>query len=627
VALGFTGSPADAAQAGSAAIQVAATIATLKVASTRNEQPIGEQAVPVAMVGRSDIETRMLAAPGDTTTLFNGLPGLRVQSTSPVLGTTIARIQGLPGHYTRLLLAGVHLYGDRPGGYALPRIPPMDLDRVEIIKGPAGAFYGSDALSGSINLISRRPGSEPGREFLFNQSARGETDGLLWLSSPATSPTKPRTWTHTFLAGGHWQQENDVDDDGWSDIPGYARGTVRQRVFWENGRGRAASGVAGVTIETRDGGSAFARESLETKTADGAMFGQMVLDSGYIVGGAGSMFVQSRDHDFGDVRENERFQTATIEITLRRPGTRNSWLAAIASDWYAIRSDPLPTAYVSTRPGIFFHDDWRAASWLVLSGSLRADKHNLYGVIVSPRGSALVRRGPWEARVTAGQAYFTPRPLMEETEAAGLTLLTIEDPDNLKMETARNVSADFTHKTGSTALTVTVFRTRIDDPAQIDRTTYTLRSETEPILTRGVEVLGTARRPPVSFTGTYTYLRTRERDGRALALTPEHSASVNAAAEGSRGRIGVEVLYTGEQRLDANPYRTTSESYVVLGMLGELRFGQWRLFVTADNLTDVRQTDWDPIQRPERDVDGRWTVDAWAPLKGRVINGGIRVSF
>ena len=97
--------------------------------------------------------------------------------------------------------------------------------------------------------------------------------------------------------------------------------------------------------------------------------------------------------------------------------------------------------------------------------------------------------------------------------------------------------------------------------------------------------------------------------------------------DADRGRIGVEVLFTGEQRLDRNPYRSTSEPYVVVGLLGEYRFGRWRLFVNADNLTDVRQTDWDPIARPARDVDGRWTVDAWAPLKGRVINAGIRVSF
>jgi iron complex outermembrane receptor protein len=70
-----------------------------------------------------------------------------------------------------------------------------------------------------------------------------------------------------------------------------------------------------------------------------------------------------------------------------------------------------------------------------------------------------------------------------------------------------------------------------------------------------------------------------------------------------------------------------SEPYVLVGLLAEHRFGRWRVFVSGDNLTDVRQTRWDPIARPSRDVDGRWTVDAWAPLEGRVINAGIRFPF
>jgi iron complex outermembrane receptor protein len=70
-----------------------------------------------------------------------------------------------------------------------------------------------------------------------------------------------------------------------------------------------------------------------------------------------------------------------------------------------------------------------------------------------------------------------------------------------------------------------------------------------------------------------------------------------------------------------------SEPYTLLSLLAERPVGRWRVFVSGDNLTDVRQTDWDPIARPLRAVDGRWTVDAWAPLQGRVINGGIRVSF
>ena len=52
-----------------------------------------------------------------------------------------------------------------------------------------------------------------------------------------------------------------------------------------------------------------------------------------------------------------------------------------------------------------------------------------------------------------------------------------------------------------------------------------------------------------------------------------------------------------------------------------------RLFINGENLTGVRQTRWDPLLRPTRAADGRWTVDAWAPLEGRNINGGVRVRF
>jgi iron complex outermembrane receptor protein len=52
-----------------------------------------------------------------------------------------------------------------------------------------------------------------------------------------------------------------------------------------------------------------------------------------------------------------------------------------------------------------------------------------------------------------------------------------------------------------------------------------------------------------------------------------------------------------------------------------------RLFVNGENLTGTRQTRWDPLLRPSRAVDGRWAVDAWAPLEGRNVNGGIRLRF
>jgi iron complex outermembrane receptor protein len=590
-------------------------------ATTRTGRQIDEQAFHVETIGRDRIEITTLRSPGDVVGLFNQMPGVRVQTTSPVLGTTVARIQGLPGPYTRLFFDGVPFFSDRPGGHALLRIPATDLERVEILKGPATALFGSDVAAGVINFLSRKPGATPAREFLINQASRNATDAVLWLTTPADG-----TWSSTFLFSAHRQEEADVDDDGWSDLPKYERIAARPRVFWDNGRGRTISGVADVTFEKREGGSAFAREALETRTATGTMFGQMILGNGNILAGAGTLFVQSRTRDFSDGRERDRPQMATLEITMRRPSVKHTWLAGLAADWYVIRSrDALPSQYVSSRGGIFVQDDVNVAPWLLVSGALRLDHHNLYGLQISPRGSALVRRGEWSGRVSASQGYFTPRLLTAETEAAGLARLTVAE--TLEEETVRSVSADVAYRTDAAALTLTLFRNQIDDPARIDRTTYTLRSGVDPIVTRGVEISGTVRRAPFSLTGAYTHVRSRERGGGDLALTPRHSAGFLAAAESGRGRIGVEIVYTGEQRLERNPFRSTSEPFVVAGLLGEYRVGRWRVFVNADNLTDVRQTDWDPIARPLRDIDGRWTVDAWAPLDGRVINGGLRISF
>jgi iron complex outermembrane receptor protein len=597
------------------------------VTTTRTGRGIEDQAVPVDELRRDSIERAMLMAPGNMAKSLDEIAGLRVQTTSPELGLAMMRIRGLPGQYTRLLSDGVPRYFDHPGGLALLQIPPMDIDRIEVIKDSASALFGANATAGVVNLLSRRPSKEASREFLFSQSMRGGTDGALWLASPQTG-----SWGRTFLVSAHRQEETDVNDDGWSDLPGYSRGVVRQGVSWDNGR-RSVWGNAGVTFEKREGGSAVAHEELETRIADGILSGQMRLGR-YVLAGAGSLYVQSRVRDFSDRREHDRREAATIEITLRGSAPRQSWVAGVAADWFTVRTpEPLASAYVAPRGGLFVHDDVDVAPWLLVSGSARLDYSKgasealrLDKYFFSPRGSAKVHGGPWSARISAGRSYYVPTTLMAETEAAGFARLTIDGP--LDVETARSVSADVAHETRATSVALTVFESHIDNPARVDRATYTLRTEPEPASTRGLEILGRARRPPFAVTATYTYVRAREGAGRDVALTPRHSAGAVLIAEAKdRGRVAARVSYTDAQPLDANPYRSMSEPYVLVGLLAEHRIGRWRAFVNAENLTDVRQTRWDPIARPSRDVDGRWTVDVWAPLEGRIITAGIRVPF
>jgi iron complex outermembrane receptor protein len=134
----------------------------------------------------------------------------------------------------------------------------------------------------------------------------------------------------------------------------------------------------------------------------------------------------------------------------------------------------------------------------------------------------------------------------------------------------------------------------------------------------------------LAITASYTYVRSREIvEGvvNDIALTPRHSIGLVTMVENEDGRIGLEVYYTGRQRLEDNPHREMSDRYVIVGLLVERRVGRLRLFINGENLTDVRQTRWDPLLRPARAVDGRWTVDGWAPVDGRVVNGGVRVQF
>jgi outer membrane receptor for ferrienterochelin and colicins len=153
------------------------------VASTRTERRIEDQPMRVEALNREEIEEKMLMTPGDIVMMLNEMGGMRVQATSPSLGAASVRIQGMRGRYTRFLSDGLPLYGSQPGGLGLLQIPPMDLGQVEVIKGVASALYGAGAMGGVVNLLSRRPGDAPEREVLFNQSTRGATDGVLWVSA------------------------------------------------------------------------------------------------------------------------------------------------------------------------------------------------------------------------------------------------------------------------------------------------------------------------------------------------------------------------------------------------------------------------------------------------------------
>jgi len=612
---------------------------SITVHATRTDTRLQDSPVRVEVLSRDEIEEKMLMTPGDIVMMLNEMGGLRVQSTSPSLGAASVRIQGMRGRYTRFLSDGLPLFGQQGAGLGLLQIPPVDLGQVEVIKGSSSALYGAGAMAGVVNLISRRPASEPIHEFLVNRSTRGATDASIFLASRLS-----KQWSASLLGCGDWQQLNDIDDDGWADLAQYARGVIRPRFFWDGGGGNTALLTGGVTYEDRNGGTVSRavlpgagtpyQEALNTRRYDFGGNVQFILASRYVVTARFAASSLNHKHRFGEVLENDRHDLLFGEIAIRGTTHRNTWVAGFATERDAYSPRDVPRfAYRYVVPGVFVQDDIEIARWFSVSASARADFHNRYGTFLSPRVSALFHWGGWTSRLSAGQGFFAPTPLTEETEAAGLTRLQIPAP--LRAERGRSASFDLTRRAGPASVTATLFASRIRNPIFLDRgDQYRIVNLKAPTNNLGVELLGTWRKAPFTATASYTYVRSLEVEEAAgqrldVALTPRHSLGLVGMWEKEGvGRFGIECYYTGRQRLEFDPFRSVSEPYVIVGVMGERRVAQHvRLFINLENLTDVRQTRWGSLLRPNRAVDGRWTVDAWAPLDGRNINGGVRFIF
>lgn len=667
----------------------AAAIEAVVVSATRAERRVEDTPLRVEVIDVEEIAEKVAMTPGDIAMMLNETSGLRVQTTSPSLGGANVRIQGLVGRYSLLLADGLPLYGGQAGGLGLLQIPPVDLGRVEVIKGSASALYGPSALGGVVNLLSRRPGEEAAHTALLNQTTRGGTDAVAFLSAPLTD-----RWGYTLLAGAHRQAQRDLDGDGWTDLPGYERVVARPRFYFGDGAGRSAFLTAGFTGEGRDGGTLAGRrapngqpfaEGLSTRRADvGALARWVIQDSASALRGAiltlrGSAVEQRHGHTFGPVRENDRHGTWFGEAALAVPRGPVTIVggAAIQQDRY--RADDVQGFdYTFTVPAAFAQVDVDPATWVSLSASARLDAHSEYGTAVNPRVSLLLRRPQagvldgWTSRLSFGTGEFAPTPFTEETEATGLApLLPLT---NLVAERATSGSVDvggpLETALGRLELNATAFGSRVRHPLQVADAPGTtaegasriqLVNAAGPTRTWGAELLarfvrelgeaegegdegeaGEHHEPPtLRVTGTYTYLRSTECDPdaglgtcarREVPLTPRHAAGVVAAIEQhDKGRVGLEIYYTGRQSLDENPYRTESRPYVILGLLGERAFetraGTARLFVNLENLTNVRQTRHDPLLLPTRGRGGRWTTDAWTDLVGFTVNGGVRYAF
>jgi len=621
------------------------SIEKIQVTASRLGRIVTESATRTEIINGEEIQEKALMRPGNISMLVAETGGVRVQTTSPALGSANIRLQGLYGRYTQLLSDGLPLYGGQTASIGLLQIPPTDLANVEIIKGSASSLYGGSALGGVINLISRTPNDKKEGEVLVNVTSKNGQDITSYFASPVTETTSA-----SVTAGIHQQKEQDLDDDGWIDMAGYTRGSVRPRLYWQGEDGANLYMTMGVMSEQRTGGTLG-----DATVPDGSQYPQtqdtLRTDVGFIydqplgdvlnLNVRGSMMRQDHEHEFGTVLEEDNHESNLIESSLSGYVDELAWVVGIALQSEKFDSESYSDFnYSYQTPGVFSQLDYELSDDISLSLSARTDWHSEYGTQFSPRISMLYNPDNWTIRGAYGKGFFAPSPFIEDIEEAGLSRLA--PLENLDEETATTASVDFSYQFDSVETSVTFFASdiknvtelqEIDDyPYNSDKQVRLVNAPGESKI-RGSELLLRYRWNDIKLTGSYLYTDATKEDefglGRVpLALTPEHSAgAVIMWEEHGSHMVGFEAYYTGTQHLEDNPYRDRSNPYWHLGLLAQITTGSVSWFINAENLLDVRQTKEDSLLLPEQAPSGRWTTDIWSRNDGFTVNAGIRVQF
>lgn len=125
------------------------------VTATRSERLLEDVIVPVTVINREQIE---LAAAADVAELLRFEAGLDIGRNGGPGQATSVFLRGTESNHTLVLIDGVRINPGTIGGAALQNIAPEVIERIEIVKGARSALYGTDAIGGVINIITRRAG-------------------------------------------------------------------------------------------------------------------------------------------------------------------------------------------------------------------------------------------------------------------------------------------------------------------------------------------------------------------------------------------------------------------------------------------------------------------------------------
>ena len=181
------------------------------VTATRMEQPLDTVGTTVSVVESHQIQEQQIHAAGE---VLRQVPGVVVEQSGSAGTQTDVSIRGSTAAQTLILMDGVNVDSGATGGFDMADVTSDDLDRIEVVRGAGGALYGSSAIGGVVNLITREGSgplklsydSEGGnratqRQSLVFDGAEGRLAYSGALSYFSTTAFRPRNASFDNLSG------------------------------------------------------------------------------------------------------------------------------------------------------------------------------------------------------------------------------------------------------------------------------------------------------------------------------------------------------------------------------------------------------------------------------------------
>jgi len=409
-----------------------------------------ESAVPV------EVYSPVFFKKNPTPSIYDALQninGVRPQLNCGVCNTGDIHINGLEGPYTLVMIDGMPIVSSLSTVYGLSGIPNSLVERIEIVKGPASSLYGSEAVGGLINIITKNPTNAPVFSADYFTTSYFESNLDLGMKFNVGKKAISLIGINYF----NYDQVIDKDHDNFTDVTLSERISIFNKWSFKRNHNRLFTIAARGMYEDRwggdirwekkyRGGDEIYGESIYTKRAELIGSYQLPFEEKLMLSFSGNVHYQ--DSRYGTTSYIANQKIGFLQLTWDKKIGRNDLLAGIANR-YTYYDDNTPATKEAENtwlPGIFDQDEITFSPKSQVLLGMRYDYNSIHGSIFTPRFAYRFKANENTIiRLNAGTGFRVVN-LFTEDHAALTGSRDVIIKNDLKPEQSVNVNLNYIQK-------------------------------------------------------------------------------------------------------------------------------------------------------------------------------------